>query len=83
MPCMHVLMPQGYPLCRNNFYRINTPKGTVIFIGPVGLVPLRINAVSAPLQNNWSRCISRVLRAASVKFVAVWNSIYCSLLANY
>ena len=58
MPCTHVLMQQGYCLCMNNFYRISTPKSTVTYIGPVGLLPFRISAVSSPLQNSWSRYIS-------------------------
>jgi hypothetical protein len=58
MSCMHVLMQRGYSLCMHNFYRINSPKSTVIFIGTVGILPLRINAAAAPLQNSWSRYIS-------------------------
>lgn len=58
MPCIHVLMQQGYCLCMNNFYQINTPKSTVTYIGSVGLLPFRINAISAPLQNCWTRYIS-------------------------
>ena len=58
MSCIHVLMQQGYCLCMNNFYRINTSKSAATYIGPVGLLPFRIDAISAPLQNCWSRCIS-------------------------
>jgi hypothetical protein len=82
MPCMHVLMQQGFCLCMNNFYRISTPKGTVTFIGPVGLLPFRNNDVSARFKIV-DQAIFQVLRAASMKFVAVWNQIHCSLLANY
>lgn len=58
MPCIHILMQQGYCLCMYNVYRINNPKSTVTDIGPVGLLPFRINTISAPLQNCWSRYIS-------------------------
>jgi hypothetical protein len=82
MPCMHVLMQQGYCLCMNNFYRISTPKSTATFIGHVGLLLCRINDVSARFDI-FGQAIFQVLRAVSMKFVAVWNPIHFSLLVNY
>ena len=61
MPCMHVQMQQGYCFCMNNFHRINTSKGTVTFIRPVGLLSFRADDISTPVKSSLSRYISGTL----------------------